>query len=369
MPFLWHFVTPSQQLCDLTPATHPDHASTFTLLHAVDSVIRVLQEVKGREDEYENLKLLQTRIKGLPPGFQLAQRDRRLLAQGLLRRVQVSSRELADLELDVTHHYTKAHDRHHRIRPSMSTQSQALSHRTSLAFHFVRPLSQTSDHSELSQQSIHSKGSTPSISDNSPSSLWAGHSAPSSDEFVHPLTPSSTEFSPQSTFNKNPQRGASRSESLFGGFTSLRDVAYNHHPGSEHSPETRTRQRTITTSRLMKRAKESPVHVFVFTDLVILATRHNDGVRLIRSSRLPLKKKEHMAHYNALESIGLSRPVVVDDVSGELGQPSLCSCQTMKLTTQFETNVDCCCLSPSLYKQDTSTWSNLISCLSPRRPG
>lgn len=47
-------------------------------------IIRVLSEVKFREDEYDIVKDISTRIQGLPPCAQLAKRERRLLTQGTL---------------------------------------------------------------------------------------------------------------------------------------------------------------------------------------------------------------------------------------------------------------------------------------------
>src|ERR1700690_3441403 len=47
-------------------------------------IIRVMSEVKFREDEYDLVKDISTRIHGLPSSAQLAKRERRLLAQGTL---------------------------------------------------------------------------------------------------------------------------------------------------------------------------------------------------------------------------------------------------------------------------------------------
>ena len=87
-----------KQLCELTPADHPDHLATLSLLTATDKLIRIMQEVKSREDDYEEAKLLQSRLKGLPEAFQLAVRDRRLLHHGPLRRVHVSDKDKAALD-------------------------------------------------------------------------------------------------------------------------------------------------------------------------------------------------------------------------------------------------------------------------------
>jgi hypothetical protein len=49
-----------------------------------------MSEVKFREDEYDIVKDISTRIHGLPLSAQLARRERRLLAQGTLHRLQSS---------------------------------------------------------------------------------------------------------------------------------------------------------------------------------------------------------------------------------------------------------------------------------------
>ncbi|BGP48580.1 hypothetical protein JCM10450v2_004456 [Rhodotorula kratochvilovae] len=87
-----------RQLCDLTPPGHPDHAATHALHRATDAMILALQEVKAREDEYSALKLLTARTRGLPEGFRLARRDRRLGLQGPLRQVHLAERDRAALD-------------------------------------------------------------------------------------------------------------------------------------------------------------------------------------------------------------------------------------------------------------------------------
>lgn len=73
-----------QRLLQLTPSTHPDHLSTFSLLHSTNMIIRIMSEVKLREDEYDSVKDIASRIKNLPHFTRLAKRERRLLTQGLL---------------------------------------------------------------------------------------------------------------------------------------------------------------------------------------------------------------------------------------------------------------------------------------------
>jgi hypothetical protein len=87
----------------------------------------------------------------------------------------------------------------------------------------------------------------------------------------------------------------------------------------ESQPEELSRRKSLSSSRSYRKPKETPVHVFVFSDLILLARRHSEGVRLIRSATLQKKKKESLSHYSVLEEVGLSRLVAVSDVSGELG--------------------------------------------------
>ncbi|CAE6540819.1 unnamed protein product, partial [Rhizoctonia solani] len=81
------YVSFLQTLLTLTPRAHPDYFSCFSLLHAMHAIVCVLDEVKAREEEYELVKSLLSRVNGLPPQFTTATRENRLLAQGPLTRV------------------------------------------------------------------------------------------------------------------------------------------------------------------------------------------------------------------------------------------------------------------------------------------
>ncbi|KAG1764437.1 Dbl homology domain-containing protein [Suillus occidentalis] len=76
---LWH----------ATPKSHPDYLSTLSVLHSAKLTIRVLSEVKDREDEYEFLKDMFSRIANVP--CQLPCRDRRLLMHGLVACAKVEN--------------------------------------------------------------------------------------------------------------------------------------------------------------------------------------------------------------------------------------------------------------------------------------
>ncbi|KAG2119448.1 Dbl homology domain-containing protein [Suillus clintonianus] len=68
------------RLCHATPKSHPDYLSTLSVLHSAKLTIRVLSEVKDREDEYEFVKDTFSHIVNVPS--QLPCRDRRLLMHG-----------------------------------------------------------------------------------------------------------------------------------------------------------------------------------------------------------------------------------------------------------------------------------------------
>lgn len=94
--------------------------------------VRVLYEVKSREDEYEFVKLISGRIEGLPPSAQLAQRERRLLAHGRLSRVHLDQ---SDVQSSLTH---PPRDRRQREDSSDTSQIPLKPHETALhAFVFT----------------------------------------------------------------------------------------------------------------------------------------------------------------------------------------------------------------------------------------
>lgn len=81
-----------QRLLQLTPKSHPDYMSTLSLFHAAKLTIRVLSEVKDREDAYECVKMACSGINGIS-SVHLVHRERRLLIRGSLTCVQVSNDE------------------------------------------------------------------------------------------------------------------------------------------------------------------------------------------------------------------------------------------------------------------------------------
>ena len=58
-------------------------------MRSTELAVNVMSEVKTREEEYDFMKELSERVVGLPQSFSLAKRARRLLCQGLLHQVKL----------------------------------------------------------------------------------------------------------------------------------------------------------------------------------------------------------------------------------------------------------------------------------------
>jgi hypothetical protein len=78
-------LTPNpQKILNLTDKSHSDYLATFSLLHSTHTILRVMGEVKFREDDYDVLKDIASRLHGLYDSSLLAFRERKLLMQGVL---------------------------------------------------------------------------------------------------------------------------------------------------------------------------------------------------------------------------------------------------------------------------------------------
>ncbi|KAJ7747679.1 hypothetical protein DFH07DRAFT_923819, partial [Mycena maculata] len=89
-----------RRLYECTPKAHADYVPTFALLHSTEMVIKVMTEVKIREDEYDLVKSIAHRIKGWPAAIPLARRGRRLLFQGQLLRMRLDLQHEASAPFD-----------------------------------------------------------------------------------------------------------------------------------------------------------------------------------------------------------------------------------------------------------------------------
>ncbi|CAL1702652.1 unnamed protein product [Somion occarium] len=96
-----------QKLLECTPRDHSDYLPSLSLLHSARMIMLVMYEVRAREQEYDHVKDISAEIAGLPPSTQLAQRERRLLWEGVMSTSIESSHK--DL---MSAHRTPRHRRH-----------------------------------------------------------------------------------------------------------------------------------------------------------------------------------------------------------------------------------------------------------------
>ncbi|CAH7677007.1 expressed protein [Phakopsora pachyrhizi] len=278
-----------KRLFDATPVNHPDHQATSNLLYSSDSMIRVLQEVKGREDEYRNLKLLETKIRGLWPGFQLARRDRTLLAQGFLRRVQLSGlKESHDLVNNGSNSPSSSSSSLQQIKP----YENSFLHESQLEFSPPTRLgSSIRDIPEIAQANESSDYSNSSIS-----------------------RQLSLNF-----FNDCGKVAATE--------TSL--IKKQRGEGMFETPD--------SLIELIPEAKRIGSRVFSKTN----ATKHNEGLRFIKSPKRQTKEEKDLkTFYCVLENIGISRVLSVDDVSGKLDYDHLIKLKISPITQQHKSKAN-----------------------------
>ncbi|TDL16312.1 hypothetical protein BD410DRAFT_844516 [Rickenella mellea] len=87
-----------KKILDFTPCSHIDHLSAFSLFHSTNMVIRVMEDVKLREQEYLQIKVMLSGIDGLTVlvSNQLASRERKLLVHGVLEQVYINDESVQD---------------------------------------------------------------------------------------------------------------------------------------------------------------------------------------------------------------------------------------------------------------------------------
>ncbi|WVQ97874.1 hypothetical protein IAU59_004990 [Kwoniella sp. CBS 9459] len=79
-----------KRLLDATPHPHHAHPEILALLSTTESIILTLQATKAKEEDFEQLQAFEPRLIGLPEGFSLVVRGRKLLGQGQVVRVPPS---------------------------------------------------------------------------------------------------------------------------------------------------------------------------------------------------------------------------------------------------------------------------------------
>lgn len=269
-----------------------------------------MQEVKTREDEYEETKLLESRISGLPNGFQLACRDRRLVAHGVLKRVHISDKDRSLLEMD-------AIARAGLDKPNLRGNAP-ISPGLSPLIDSARPRSTISESSSSSL----SVGSLTYASD-----LSSGWNSPTTPGVFQ--SPTRLDFAASST-SPLPSPFL-RPDSMVSNSSSTYSESSNKAASSAFDTQAATRR---PARRVVKtKAKETTIYVFVFSDLVVLATKPSAPAPFGSRSRRGVQEPS----YRAIETVGLSRVLGVSDLSGKTGEfSSTCIWQCLRLTCDPE---------------------------------
>ncbi|ORY64604.1 hypothetical protein BCR35DRAFT_334692 [Leucosporidium creatinivorum] len=328
-----------KQLADLTPPSHSDHLDTLALLESTDTIIRVMQEVKTREDEYEQIKQIAARLRGLPSDFQLARRDRRLIHQGQLRRVHVGDKDRQTLE---------AHGRR-RSAGGAKVGGGAFGLDSPPVLRFSpnnsRPQSYISDDSGSSSAGAHDAGELgvwPSPL-TTPDSANSRHSTFSSTLTTEPssigpslagfLRPNSMASNTSSASNSDDSNAAASSTATSRPLASTPQV-----PPSAFSntmPVRRSSKRIVKT-----KAKESSVQVFVFSDLVVFASHKSSEAGKWTPKMGSTRRRSSLTGEDGglrvLDGVGITRVLGVADLSGKTEHDHLIKLDLLPLSSSSE---------------------------------
>ncbi|KAG8701952.1 hypothetical protein FRC08_003802 [Ceratobasidium sp. 394] len=237
------------------------------------ATVCVIQEVKSQEEEYNVIKSLLSRVRGLPPKFMIAARERRLLAQGLLQQIYLPGNHSFSHELGASRHPN-----------SSGATGRARSGSQSTA------MSSTTDATGSSVQSI--SFSTARLKD------------------------SSTEYSMRSDSSATSYMNTSRD-----GRTANR-VSFLPHTGAVPPPRiSRPRSRTAAKLEQLPEAETMDTYALVFADFVFLAKPITQASHLPRSPRSAGLREE----WSMLDAIGAFRVLGVRDLSGQYGHEHVVS--------------------------------------------
>ncbi|SCV72134.1 BQ2448_4828 [Microbotryum intermedium] len=314
-----------KQLCELTPKDHVDYRTTTLVLRDTDFIIRVMQEVKSREDEYEDLKRIESKMRGLPQGFRLAQRDRRLLAQGLMKRIHASEKDrIALLETE------GSGIRRRPSNPAISEQpldASSLPVKLPLLVESRRSPSGTSDSGsdDPSNLSEHDRSSWPAQY----ASLDSTASSPKSASAITKRLPELPNGGP-GVFSPSPvSMGFDRR--VNGDSPNVFALSLPKRPTSSMSFDSVSGRRP---KPLKLRAKETNVQVFIFSDLVVLAQRTHERGTKMSSKGTSLDPDRPGTTYQIVESFGMSKVERVIDLSGQTEHDNLLAVTLSPITSK-----------------------------------
>ncbi|QRV98801.1 RhoGEF domain protein [Ceratobasidium sp. AG-Ba] len=276
---LQEYVETFERILALTPRGHSDYLSTFSLFHSMHALRSVLFEVKVQEEEYDLTKSLLSRVRGLPSGIMVPSRERRILVQGILRRVYPPE------------DFTGA--RGTRIVDSLTSSTAA--------------------------------GRLRSGSESTTRSSITGSSTSSTARLAY----SSTEYTMRSGSsatcsidNSLDDRKASRTSFL-------------PHAGSRPRRASRSRSRSHADPELsqLPRFDSVDTYVLVFTDLVILA---NPIVGASRPTKVTTRPTPSVS-WDALDLVGVFRLFGTTEHPGQYGSEDLVSLDLLSLGHHEET--------------------------------
>ncbi|KAG8905674.1 hypothetical protein FRB99_008447 [Tulasnella sp. 403] len=286
-----------KQLWELTPRNHPDYLATFSLLHSTDMMIKAMQEVKAREDEYDLVKSLAERILGLPPGFALARRDRRLIAQGMLRRVYPGDKEQALLLQGSASSRSRSSSAKSSANSTPSTQDSTPPSTFSKLFPITSQFA-SSSFGYRRQDSVSSDlSNTPSVHD------FSSDGSRSTSSSSNMMSTSNTERS-------------FRTDSIASSISTW-DQDYPLPAGGGFMDPKSLRRRSSFRG---KSKRETQIYVFVFTDFVLLTAPLPD-----RNIMQSPKKGESKECWKVLDDVGIARVLGVTNLSGQLNHDHLIS--------------------------------------------
>lgn len=304
-----------KRLLELTPRNHADYLATFSLMHSTDMVIKVMQEVKAREDEYDLVKSLTERIRGLPDGFLLASRERRLIAQGLLRRVSPNEKDRVQFESSPASlpGPTVAEP----LKPTPATPSQTrlpFNANMNKLFPITSPRFQQPFDPKLQSYGQYSR----------PDSMASDLSTePSFGDAVSDGTRSTTSSS--GIVSPSTTAQSMRPDSIASSCASFDKNYMSRDPYAAYQESAGLRRRS--SLRSLKGKHEVPIYAFVFTDLVLLTAPVSERNPL----RSP-KSGESKDSWRVLDDVGISRVLGVKNLSGKLDHDHLLSIDLLPMT-------------------------------------
>lgn len=265
------------------------------------------------------MKVLESNLDGLPHDFKLADRSRMLLFEGAVRQLQIGDRERAALDLLRVASAPRRPTLRARIPSDSVLSSNSLSappgqgtvpRRASDRFEAPakeRPVSSASD-SNASTTASSASCSVSTASDSNASTAATTHFSVTPSPSVHPSPTASPISSPSKlkTLRVPPTPTPPHS----GKHSSLAS------PSLTVSAPTLSRPSTSPgTPRIRLRAKESTLHVWVFSDVVLFARRDDPG-RLSRSDHRGFAA----SHLRLLDGLGVARLRGFEDMSRRTGQ-------------------------------------------------